>query len=751
MIGYVMNAFGAEMGVLDEATFRNLVGMPHVARTIDGVRHGREELKRSLPAFIPMGVPRETGLQRRVENVVPSGLFMLDFDDLTDAPQTVYAELCRRLSAEGIDAAAVVALAHVTPSGRGLRVVMAGREGSSIPHDLEWMMHLMEGCAVLDPVVKDLARLSFVPSRSDLLYCNAALLFGPRLQVYDDFYLNGQPLARDTARSIADVRHQAGESQSRGESALDDPQLAASFISALETQLGFEGTVTEGCRNQSLYTLARYARQVLGDDVERLYALLPDYGLGRQECMATLRSAVSKPAPADGYSTVVQRALTMSLEQQSCEPPIANPQCPTDSCPLPPLMELVTRNVPDECREAVAEASFAALAAHLTDVKFHYVDGKDYEPSLLTVIVAPMASGKSSVIEPIEHLMADIRERDLQNRQREAEWKRQCNVLAPSQARPERPSDMPIQIVSPNMTFPAMLQRLEEAQGRTLFTIINEIEQLGDLRTSSGRSGVEEILRLAFDRSPIGAERVGIQSVTASTTLRWNFVASTTMGRACRFFRGRYSDGTLSRISFATIHPREDGSIPMYVPYTPEYDQELKPYIDLLNNCHGTVCCPQAEQLIQQMAIELHEEALLTGNNALEALRKRALLIGFYKALILYISNGYCWTDDIAHFTRQSIRYCLTNTMELFADIIAEDERFEQNAGRKSQCGGRTNLLEKLGPTFTRQDAILVRRAEHMSDDPSDMLRKWIHRGYVVRNGDATYSKTALYLNRQNP
>lgn len=140
--------------------------------------------------------------------------------------------------------------------------------------------------------------------------------------------------------------------------------------------------------------------------------------------------------------------------------------------------------------------------------------------------------------------------------------------------------------------------------------------------------------------------------------------------------------------------------------------------------------------------LELHHE----GNTPLWIVPGDVVSVAFAQD-----GNGYCWTDDIAHFTRQSIRYCLTNTMELFADIIAEDERFEQNAGRKSQCGGRSNLLEKLNTTFTRQDAILVRRAEHMSDDPSDMLRKWIHRGYVVRNDDTTYSKTPLYLNRQNP
>ena len=149
---------------------------------------------------------------------------------------------------------------------------------------------------------------------------------------------------------------------------------------------------------------------------------------------------------------------------------------------LPPLIRLLTSKVPYRYKPAVASAVFPALGAHLHGVKFRYWDNVDHEATFMHVLIGCQSVGKGSIRNPIQYIMEDIRQRDIVNRQREAEWKQ--DNPATRQDREPRPSDICIQMVIDNLTDALFNQRIVDAHNngqRYIYTIVDEIEALRKL------------------------------------------------------------------------------------------------------------------------------------------------------------------------------------------------------------------------------------------------------------------------------
>lgn len=408
---------------------------------------------------------------------------------------------------------------------------------------------------------------------------------------------------------------------------------------------------------------------------------------------------------------------------------------------LPEPIRLLISRTPEPMQSAVAMAVFPPLGAHLFKVRCSYWDNRDYEPAFMNIVVAPHSSGKSAVNRPIEYIMADIEERDERSRRVENEWKLQCSMMPASREHPPRPTDICIQSISADMTNATFVQRLVDAEGRTLYTSMDEIEMLNSLRTGHRNSNVGVILRLAFDRSKYGQERVGATSITGRASLRWNWNASTTPMRARSFFRHLIVDGTLSRISFATIvHEEENWGLKRYAygAYGPEFATRLKPYIDLLNTCEGIIDCAEAKQWAEELMDELITFARDCENKDYALLSRRAVLIAFFRAIVLYIMNGRQWSDEIAQFCAWTARYDMWCKMRFFGDFIREELEGENKGIRP----GPRNLLDMLPTEFSRQDLADMRRL--MGKDSKGTLNQlgvWKNRGYIVETERFHYKK----------
>ena len=414
------------------------------------------------------------------------------------------------------------------------------------------------------------------------------------------------------------------------------------------------------------------------------------------------------------------------LQVQSSEEDYPEPPAMPEK--LPKLVELLISRTPEIYKPAVAHAIFPPLATHLWQTSFRYIDNVVHEATLSTCLLAGTGAGKSSVDKPIRYIMEDIRKRDAENLKREKEWKEEVTRKGANKDKRKRPDNLVIQEIDADMTSPAFVMRTAEAQGRFLYTSLNELDQFDALRGSGNQQF--RIMCLAFDPFNLfGQQRVGVQSVTERVTIRFNWNASTTIQKGQRYFSKVLTDGPISRINFCTIPEREIGDeMPVYGDYDDAYREALKPYIENLNNARGLIDCPEAFQLALKLKDENAEFSRLSQDRVYENLSFRANVIAYLKACVLYVANGCKWEPEIDEFIRWSERYDLYCKMRFFGDAIKR----ANDTGEKSSKRGPSNMLMQLPDEFTYQQVIDLRVARGMDKKgTSRMLGNWKERHYI--------------------
>ena len=415
---------------------------------------------------------------------------------------------------------------------------------------------------------------------------------------------------------------------------------------------------------------------------------------------------------------------------------------------LPKLVELLISKTPEIYQPAVAHAIFPPLATHLWRTRFRYIDNVEHEATLMTCLLAGTGAGKSCVQKPIDFIMEDIRKRDAENLKREKEWKDEMMRKGANKDKRKRPENLIIQEIDADMTNPAFVMRTAEAKEHFLYTSLNEIDQFDALKGSGFQQF--RIMCLAFDPGNLyGQTRVGTQSVTERVTIRFNWNASTTIHKGIRYFKRVLTDGPVSRINFCTIPERDIGEdIPIYGTYDEEFRNSLKPYIDNLCMASGLVECKEAFHLAEVLKDENAEFSRLSQDRVYENLSFRANVIGYLKACVLYVANGYQWEPEIEDFIRWSERYDLYCKMRFFGDAIKKAERDGDQESKK----GPASILAFLPDKFSYQQVETLRLKNDMNaKGTAKMLRNWLHRGYIEKEesdsvtqklSDSVYFKT---------
>ena len=450
---------------------------------------------------------------------------------------------------------------------------------------------------------------------------------------------------------------------------------------------------TKGDRDTLTYQLATDLRHICGRSFEWLDQVIPCYdGFSLEEKRQKIRNALS--SKYEGFPQRLKAVLeslhatrkagptdsAQPLERGEALPSLTGgvgggsailPPMPTR---LPALIKLLVSRTPEVYKAAVAHAVFPALGAHLWRVRFPYIDNVEHEATLMNVLMAGTGAGKDCISMPINRIMADIRVRDEENLQREREWKREVTSKGANKDKRQRPEGLVIQEIDADMTNPAFVMRMAEADGHFLYTKMNEIEQFDALRGSARGSQQFQIMCLSFDPgNRYGQTRVGVQSVTEKVCVRFNWNATTTILKGQRYFSRVLTDGPISRINFCTIPEREIGAaMPVYGTYDAAFDEQLRPYIERLVKASGRIECPQALRLARKLVAETAEQAVVTDDRVYENLSFRANVIAYLKAMVLYVAAGCKWSKDIEDFVRWSLQYDMAVKMQFFGEAIRE-------------------------------------------------------------------------------
>ena len=508
------------------------------------------------------------------------------------------------------------------------------------------------------------------------------------------------------------------------------------------------GAPAHGNRNNFIYREACLLRYICNSEAAWIKQVIEIFGEDEAKAFASVESAC-KVAQSSEMPQLVKQAVELArknyLAKQATEKAgiyaDVPPQMPAR---LPKLIKLLTSKVPADFKPAVAMAVFPPLAAHLKGVTFRYTDNQVHEAAMMNLLIAAMSSGKSLVNGPIDCIIEDLVQMDKVNRQKEQEWKDEVNTMGDNKKKPVRPEDICIRIVSPDLTRAAYIQRLDDVQkagDAYLYCKMDEVDMLRKFNDPS------QLIRLCWDNSEDGQERVGTKSVTARVKTRFNWNASSTIAVTQKFFSVReVADGAVSRLSLATIIRPDFAPYPVVGEYDALFKSELAPYIHHLNAASGFKECRKARQLIERLGSEIMEMAQLAYNKPYAEFAKRGLANGFRRAMVLYLANGEKWEKPIEEFIEWSVKYDLWCKMRFFGNQMQE----AIDADNRAVChsSGVSNLLLFVHDTFDKAEIQNVCMVHGTKTKLAILLCNWKKRGFIVKNDDDTFSKTAKFIGK---
>jgi hypothetical protein len=508
------------------------------------------------------------------------------------------------------------------------------------------------------------------------------------------------------------------------------------------------GAPAHGNRNNFIYREACLLRYICNSEVAWIKQVIEIFGEDEAKAFASVENAC-KVAQSTEMPQLVKQAVEIArknyLAKQVTEKAgiyaDVPPQMPAK---LPKLVKLLTSKVPADFKPAVAMAVFPPLAAHLKGVSFRYTDNQVHEPAMMNLLVAAMSSGKSLVNGAIDCIIDDLVQMDKVNRQKEQDWKDEVSTMGDNKKKPVRPEDICIRIVSPDLTRAAYIQRLDDVQKAGdgfLYCKMDEVDMLKKFNDPS------QLIRCCWDCSLDGQERVGVKSVTAQVKTRFNWNASSTIAVTQKFFSVReVADGAVSRLSLATIIRPDFAPRPVVGEYDALFKAQLAPYIHHLNGTSDFKDCKKARLLIERLENEIMETAQLAYNKPYAEFAKRGLANGFRRAMVLYLANGEKWEKPIEDFIEWSVKYDLWCKMRFFGNQM--QEAIDADSRMVYHATGVSNLLLFVHDTFDKVEIQRVCQIHGTKTKLAILLCNWKKRGFIVKNEDGTFSKTAKFIGK---
>ena len=444
------------------AAYRQLLAKNHVEEILQDVKqNNRLDRKKELPVWLPLAQSFNNGT-RKAEDAVPSGLFYLDIDE-----KGLTEQLWQKVQDENlIEEYRIVYFAE--SAGGGTHIWAWRTPGATIEEDIQKLASRLG--VSYDSHVTDLARCCFMVSEK-------------YVKLLDPIVFEEQP----SSPKLGDNRGMNEESpltekNENGSETCSDPQppnLGGSnykgipyenIVQALLWKLGYGDAPAEGERNMALYTMSRYMRFICDFDEQKLFTILPHWGLSDHEVQSTIKSAVgsTRPAGIPSMMNEVLSSLGAATEAGSAESDEST-VAPVDA-ELPGILQDLSEHAPEEFREATLMAAMPMLGTLATGIRAKYRDGKLNSPSFIVDIEAPQATGKSFVDAEFELLMDPIIKQD------EVEWQKEIEYsLAKKNGEEVENPCAQIRIIEPNIGVSAFLERALYAKGKHLFTYAPEI------------------------------------------------------------------------------------------------------------------------------------------------------------------------------------------------------------------------------------------------------------------------------------
>ena len=696
------------------AAYRQLLAENHVEEVLQDVKQNNNlDRKKSLPVWLPLAECFINGT-RKAEDAQPSGLYFLDIDE-----KGLTEQLWNKVREENlIEEFRIVYFAE--SAGGGTHIWAWRTPGISIGEDIQKLASRLG--VSYDSHVTDLARCCFMVSEQYVKLLDP-VVFEPLSEEQKKLY--AQPI-------INKVERKEECSMVNGECSMSYKGIPyEKIVQALLWKLGYGDAPAEGERNMALYTMSRYMRFVCDFDEQKLFQILPHWGLSDHEVIATIKSAVGSTRPAEMPSQMKEVLTFLGAAGENATEDSDEALAPPVNQELPGILQDLADHAPEEFKEATLIAAMPMLGTLATSVRAKYRDGKLNSPSFIVDIEAPQATGKSFVDDEFELLMDPIIKQD------EVEWQKEIEYsLANKDGQDVENPCSNIRIIEPNIGVSAFLERALYAKGKHLFTYAPEIETV--LKNNKGGAWTEknDLFRLAYDNKPWGQHRISKDSFSGKVTLYYNMVMCGTPNK-CRAFFADAESGLVSRVTPVVLPDMTGAKMPEFKAWTKEEEEQVKRQCLCLMDEEGEVSLPLINKAIEEWDEGKRQEYLQTLRYSLDVLRRRAALNGFRAGIIAYLLEGRQETERAIKFALWYAERCLHYQLQIYGDKIdALNNNLSPQAAK-----GNFRYLEALPKEFTKEDLVSLRLANNESPVVKTIIYRWVKEKMVEKIGTNLWRK----------
>ena len=786
MISYCKNGKSAQVLACPQETLNEIFDSPEVAEVcqkLTGVDHDSDKakvLKQGLPLLMFMA--NYTDGHRHAKSAVPTGMAYLDLDELNgEDPREVWKRLVQLLIM--LELEHLIVLAHVSCSGKGLRIVYIIpsqfdilKPTERIDQSKQW---LAEKLGVTDDSkTKDLARGSFAVPRSYVLYGPDKRLFEESVNasVKDElFEVDSEPEKTETRESVTPASfptHYHG---------IPFTDIIAKYWEL--NNHGFEPTI--GDRDTLTYQLACDLRHICGKNADWLDQVIPCYnGFPIEEKRAKIKSALS--SEYNGFPMRLRNVLN-ALQMSDKNDDVDDNENVEDEQLSIINSQLSIKRMPQGVRESidavgpslampVVTAICPCIGTLATGVQLD-VHGTKRGLNLISYIAGDFASGKGGIDPVVEAWMSEVAALDKMYQQQEEEWRAKKRAAKNQKNQPEEPK-LPVRWLTLNNTVANLAERLANTEGKHGFSFTPEADTVAQ-KWKSTMSDFSVMLRQSYDGSKFEREARSADAVNVHIEhLLWNVTMCGTPDALYRVVNN-YTDGFQSRIAVArtpdnTFAPLEDK------PYvlTDRQRDRIQQIAHLLPLMYGEVVLPKLEAKGRAWVERIRLETMKNDDRTRARQRFRVcvtaqrlvcclMLCKVCEGLILKhgLSGAEAQLKQKPGLWRELLLKAQTPTMleayDVIADSLLENALFFfrdriENAfqsrdyagglnGERQKRGKNDSIFERLDIQFTFQQAmqhsVAVKGSNVTHNTVRQMLKNWRKQGLVVMELDGNYRK----------
>lgn len=762
---------------------------------------GDKSLKENkLPAMMPMGDVGD--LQRAKQNCEPTGLVMIDIDNKDplcpighlphngenshagcaerEEDRTTWMEYVRNYFEERtaeLERMHVV-LVHVTPSGRGLRLLVhCHAEGMEATIQNCVKAFDLERFGKVDPACTDLSRLSCLVPADYIVYEKGLFDEVPAISIeaMRRYKVTGKVAkGENTQRTLFEVQ----ESDEEYKDYAYNGKSVSEIVQEWMEDNG--GEPLPNTRHNYYNDLVILFRSICDNNPKILHAVLPKFGHTDEEtweqCVGLTMSnkctkidyRLWKFLAEKGYWTDPKAKKQEEMEEQGAKNEEQEKPMPV----LPPIFRQYVQAAPKDFKVPCVFALLPILGTLTSHLRADYFDGKEMSTTFTSLVFAPPSSGKG-FIDKLMPLLDNLADRDELSNAKEA-------IYAKAEAKKganEKGLDNPhvsVRIVEPMISIPEFLEKMRDNRGHHMFIMASELDTFRKSNRTTG-GDKSDMWRVAWDNGKYGQYYKSVHTFKGKVNLYLNMLFTGTPDQIKKFFTN-VEDGLVSRFSFCEVENQ------LYAPFQPwkkipkaeqlkiqnildrlemkVYKQPLKfdpkNLLDVKEKEFDAVV-PWATdwQPFEKVNMEFmfkpllnwletqRQQAIKEMNEARDMFRRRAAVKAFRLALLctaLYPKVGKKEQEVIRNFALWFADMDLKNSLYAFGVKYNEREVEDKQAEKRTYAVGES-VYDALTERFSRGDLEVVVRRRGLKTPVRTIIWNWKKMGMIVKRGENEWQK----------